>query len=149
MPETLTIGSVIKWHAYPFPNEGENKDRFFLVMGKTGFGVSPVIFRICTTTTQFRHYQEGGKRANHLRYEFRSGEYGFTHDCLVDLDMGWDAVEEYTLKGHKIDVVGTLPDPVLRSIYSLLVDSKNIPKIVKQDIFFALQRAGIHGLKRP
>jgi len=48
-----------------------------------------------------------------------------------------------------IEEKGQLTEPILKSIYNLILQSKNISIKVKQDIHYNYNLEGITGLKKP
>ena len=148
MPENLRVGTVFKWLDFPHPDDKHIKDRFFLYLGETGYGESPVLIYICTTTTRFEHYEAGAARSRNQIHRFESGAYGFEQECILDLERVRSFTED-DLEGQRIEILGSLPHHELRQIYLKIVDCRKIYNKVKKDIFFAFRKAGVSGLKPP
>jgi len=108
----MQVGTVFKWLNFPYQSDGDKKDCYFVYFGKTGYGIKPVMFHCCTTTTQEWHYSSG-KRKNHHIYRFNANEYGFPRACILDFDIGMESVPWTILKIQKdlnnIYKVGQLP----------------------------------------
>ena len=146
----MDFGSVILWHKFPYQKDREVKDRWFVYLGKYQYGDSQENLYLFTTTTQQIHYSAGGKRERNLRVAIKAGSYGFDRDCIMDIDMGWEAVPERLVLGNPdISVRSVLPVGLLREVHGLISRSRFIPLKVKLDIHNSYLIAGIEGLKKP
>ena len=150
----MEVGAVFIWQSFPFSKftQIEIKPRWFVYLGKTSIISSPIFVLLATTTTQLHHYERGGERNDHSIAKFRSGEFGFEQDCV--LDVGWSFyadIPESVFIEYKadIDIKGRLPEQRLREIYNLILKSERIAKKVKKDIHHSFNMAGIEGLKKP
>ena len=103
-----------------------------------------------TTTSRIYHYEEEGARKNHNYYRFEAGSFGFVKESILDLDSYYD-IDKKDFEECKEDITekGKLPEDILRNIYNLILQSKNISMKVKQDIHDNYNREGITGLKKP
>ena len=82
------IGTVFKWINFPFQDDGEIKNRYFIYFGRSGFGVEPIMFHLFTTSTQLRHYHPvAGSRRNNRFFKFVADQYGFSSDCILDVEI--------------------------------------------------------------
>jgi len=118
----MKIGAVFRWIDFPYQHDGDKKDRYFVYLGKTGYGFYPVMIYCCTTTTQ-RHYYFNENRKNHHIHQFRANEYGFTHDCILDFDLGMESIPETNFQTHlkEINEVGLLPDSILKKLWEIIL----------------------------
>jgi hypothetical protein len=148
----MQLGSVFIWKNFPHPHnkDGNIKDRYFIYVGESHFPINPVHIFLITTTTRKIHYGIGGSREKHNIYKFKAGSFGFVKDSILDLDSYY-TLEKGDLDSCKdeIEVICKLPEDILKKIYALLLQSKNIPLKIKKDIFISYNHANIIGLKRP
>jgi len=145
----MKVGKVFKWINFPYPYIGDKKDRYFVYLGKTRYGFSPVMIYCCTTTTQ-RHYYSTGNRKKHHIHQFKANEYGFADDCILDFDPGMESIPETNFHKYqsKINEVGLLPDSILKILWKQILEA-DISVKIKTDIHTSFNLAGIVGLKKP
>ncbi len=146
----MQAGTVLKWIDFPEPIDGEIKPRWFVCLGRSSSLFPPVCYYICTTTTQIYHYESGGDRAHHQNIRFRKNEFEFEDDCVLDLESYYYKSEEsIKLNENNIQIKGLLERQIMIQIYNKILKSKCYSKIIKQDIHFSFNEAGITGLKTP
>ena len=145
----MTVGTVFIWNNYEKISAFKSKRRWFIYLGKTGYGTIPVIVHAGTTTTQFQYYQKGHVRSRHKHMEFKRGKYGFNDDCLIDFDEDIHGISETKiLSNEDIEMCGHIPNHLLVKMYSLIRISDN-SLMVRKDIFHSFRDSGIPGLKPP
>ena len=146
----MQLGSVFTWNSFPFREESKEKNRYFVYFGESHYPDSPVKVFLITTTSRIYHYEEEGARKNHNYYRFEAGSFGFVKESILDLDSYYD-IDKKDFEECKEDITekGKLPEDILRNIYYLILQSKNISMKVKQDIHDNYNREGITGLKKP
>jgi len=146
----MQLGSVFTWNSFPFREEGKEKNRYFVYFGESHYPDNPVKIFLITTTSRIYHYEEEGARKNHNYYRFEAGSFGFVKESILDLDSYYD-IDKKDFEERKEDITekGKLPEDILRNIYYLILQSKNISMKVKQDIHDNYNREGVTGLKKP
>ena len=146
----MQLGSVFTWNSFPFREEGKEKNRYFVYFGESHYPDTPVKVFLITTTSRIYHYEEEGARKNHNYYRFEAGSFGFVKESILDLDSYYD-IDKKDFEECKEDITekGKLSEDILRNIYYLILQSKNISMKVKQDIHDNYNREGITGLKKP
>jgi len=146
----MQLGSVFTWNSFPFREEGKEKNRYFVYFGESHYPDNPVKIFLITTTSRIYHYEEEGARKNHNYYRFEAGSFGFVKESILDLDSYYD-IDKKDFEECKEDITekGKLPEDILRNIYYLILQSKNISMKVKQDVHDNYNREGITGLKKP
>jgi len=146
----MQLGSVFTWNSFPFREEGKEKNRYFVYFGESHYPDNPVKIFLITTTSRIYHCKEGGARTSHNYYRFEAGFFGFVKDSILDLDSYYD-IDKKDFEKYKdnIEEKGQLPEPILRNIYNLILQSINISIKVKQDIHYNYNLEGITGLKKP
>jgi len=146
----MQLGSVFTWNSFPFREEGKEKNRYFVYFGESHYPDNPVKVFLITTTSRIYHYEEEGARKSHNCCRFSAGSFGFVKEGILDLDSYYD-IDKKDFEKCKEDITekGKLPEDILRNIYYLILQSKNISMKVKQDIHDNYNREGITGLKKP
>lgn len=146
----MQLGSVFIWNNFPFREEGKAKNRYFVYFGESHYPDNPVKVFLITTTSRIYHYEEEGARKSHNYYRFKAGSFGFIEESILDVDSYYD-IDKKSLEKNKenIEEKGQLPEHILKDIYNLILQSKNISIKVKQDIHDSYNCAGITGVKRP
>ena len=153
----FSVGDVFLWSNFPFIRDLDStpKPRWFLYLGKTAYGVTPIIAYCCTSTQEDHHkeeYEPGGKRFKNLFLTIPKGEGGFTEASILDFTMNYYSdLSETIIDTHAADITiqGRLCTDRMRQIYKVILSARNIPTIQKRDIFNSFNLAGIAGLKRP
>ncbi len=148
----MNVGTVFRWDQFPFPKfSSEEKPRWFIYLGKSSIFETPIFAYMCTTTSKTQYYKIGGSRDSNPHIIFRSGEYGFIEDCILDLKTGF--YSQITLKqletNPDIEIKDVLCEVMLRRIYKLILSTQFIPRKIKNDIHDCYNLDGITGLKRP
>ena len=146
----MKAGTVFFWKDVRRDPSGRSKGRWFVYLGKTGYGSNPLLYHVATTTTRKEHYLPGAVRANHLRMDLRPEDGGFIERCILDVDQDIYSETAASIEENpNVEVKGTLTSPRLGDLFSLISSSRYISKPVKTDIFFCLREAGIPGIARP
>ena len=149
----MKVGDVIRWNNFPDPRYAQplGKARWFICLGKSSSITPPVKFYIHTTTTQIQSFQPGGPSEKHPHLVFNAGEFGFEETCVLDIQEGPYSCSESDINRNlsNIEIKGTLDNRTLITIYNLVNESPNIPKITKRIIRESLSLIGITGLKQP
>jgi hypothetical protein len=147
----MTVGNVIKWNNFEDGRKGgETKARWFICLGDSGLFSVPIYIYICTTTTQKSDFQKGGKRANHSYKLFSPTGTPFDSECLLDFDEPpWSYPKEIFENNPDIEILGTLDENTLRSIYNGLLKSNAYSKKILLDIHESFNMVGIENLKKP
>ena len=146
----MQLGSVFIWNSFPFRREGKEKSRYFVYFGESHYPDNPIKVFLITTTSRIYHYEEEGARKSHNYCRFKPGSFGFVEESILDVDFYYD-IDKEVFEKYKEDIEekGILPEPILKNIYYLILQSKNISMKVKQDIHYNYNLEGITGLKKP
>ena len=148
----LTVGDVIRWNDYPYPNDGPEKARWFIYLGRTSIATTPTFAYLCTTTTKREKFNPGGPRSGHAHKIFDVRQFPiFDEDCILDYDEDLHVVsmEDLTRHEYHIEVKGRLDEETLRNIYKQYFRSVVVSKIQMIDIHSSFNLDGIEGLKKP
>lgn len=145
----MKAGTVIKWNNFPHPRYGkEIKARWFICLGDSGTITEPVFTYLCTTTTKFDDFKQGGKRERHTTCQFKANITPFEEDCILDIDEGPYSIRKSQIANNvDIEIKGELKEQDMRVIYNRIVRSSRFSKMVKIDIHRSFNDAGITGLK--
>jgi len=146
-------GDVVRWHSFPFQENGPAKTRWFVCIGKiTAFGQETKIF-LSTTTTKLEYYIPGGKREKHPKFIFsKSADSIFPEDCLIDLKLSAPAdYLESTLERYSDDInlVGSLPKKTMTELFNAIVRAGTVPKVILSSLRRSLEESGCVGLAKP
>jgi hypothetical protein len=147
----LNPGDVFKWINFPEPQIGnEIKTRWFIYLGHTTTPFEqPILAHIGTTTTYIDDFKRGGKRASHRYFLFKKGKYPFDQECVLDFDVDPLGYKKADIESNpNIQVLGTLDERTLRSIYDGIYSSKFYSRKIRMDIRESLQQIGIKTLKK-
>jgi hypothetical protein len=147
----MKVGTVFIWRDFPFQRDGIVKDRYFIYLGKSRDPDNPIMVFLFTATSQVHYYEEWGSRTGHNYIKFKSGQYCFTEDCIVDVDSIYNNLKETDFLNHTEDIEEktVLTEFTLKRIYNLILKSKYISMKIKQDIHTNYNFDGITGLKNP
>jgi hypothetical protein len=107
---------------------------------------------LCTTTTNLRDFEPGGKREHHTTCLFKtaSPDSPFDEDCILDIDEGPYSLPEAQISNNKdIEIKGKIGEQDMRMIYNRVVRSHRFSNRVKRDIHQSFNDAGITGLRMP
>jgi len=146
----MKLGSVFIWRNFPFQGDGKVKDRYFIYLGKSRYPDNPIMVFLITATSRVHYYEEGEIRIRHNYIKFKSGQFCFAKDCIVDVDS-IDNLKEMDFLNHKKDIEEktVLTEFILKKIYNLILKSKYISMKIKQDIHTNYNFDGITGLRNP
>ena len=146
----MRLGTVFLWKDFPKQQDGKVKDRYFLYLGKSCFTDNPIMVFLITATSRVYYYEEDGNRTQHNYIKFKSGQYCFPKDSIIDVGS-IDFLEEKYFLNHKenIEEKTVLPESILKKIYNLIISSRVISLKVKNDIHNNYNLNGISGLKNP
>jgi hypothetical protein len=147
----MKAGTVIKWNKFPYARlGGEKKTRWFICLGDTGKLSDPIFIHLCTTTTNLRDFEPGGKRERHTTCLFRSSKTSFDEDCILDIDEGPYSITQSEIENNAdIEVRGEIGEQDMRMVYNRVVRSGHFSKREKMDIHRSFNDAGVTGLKKP
>jgi len=146
----MQLGSVFIWNSFPFRREGKEKSRYFVYFGKSHYPDNPIKVFLITTTSRIYHYEEEGAGKSHNYYRFEAGSFGLVEESILDVDFYYD-IDKKVFEDYKEDLEekGKLHETILKNIYYLILQSKNISMKVKQDIHYNYNLEGLAGLKKP
>ena len=145
----MQVGEIFNWKDFPYQYNGDIKSRYFIYMGKTHFSVEPAVAYLYTTTGRLGYYQEGRERSGNSYLLFKSGEYCFKNDCILDFDIGLHEVGLSVIEANSdIEILDRLEEKKIAEIYNHIRES-GIAKITKIDIHSSLNLGGITGLRKP
>jgi hypothetical protein len=146
----VRVGTIIRWVDFPDPKlrKEKIKPRWFIYLGKTGVFTNPVLIHLCTTTSQCRNFEPGGRFSDHDFIKYKAGQFGFECDCVVHLAGGIYSQPEANILATTIEEKGILSENEIHRLYKLIYKSPNISVKVKNDIHDSCNREGITGLKR-
>lgn len=147
----MKLGTVIYWRNFPYQRHGLSKPRFFVYLGRTQYGDTKDDVYLFTTTSHTEYFDAGRKRADHLIVPFKQGEYGFSEDCVLDLDEKPHALTPPDIERCKKDIqyLDTLPTQKLREIYEKINRSNNQAGYVRSDIHNSFMVNGIEDISKP
>jgi len=148
----LKVGDVIRWDNFPYPRDNDVKPRWFIYLGRTSIFKVPVFSLLCTTTTQFHHFEPGGTRSNHAYRLFSVKEFRlFDKDCILDFEEDLHDISQDILErcSDQIQIKGRLDENTMRSIYKQFSRPGVVSKVILIDIYDSFNRDGITGLKKP
>lgn len=118
-------------------------------MGKTHFSIEPALAYLYTTTGRLKYYEKNRERSKNSYLLFKSGEYCFKDDCILDFDIGLHEIKLSSIEGNSnIEVLDRLEELKITEIYDHIRES-SIAKIIKIDIHSSLNLDGITGLRKP
>lgn len=136
----IQFGDVFIWKNFPEHHDGVVKDAWFLVIGKTAYGVEPPYNFLIRSTTQTQHYENGGSREKNLKVfiEPSKPELAFftkkcVYDCSVALFPKSQNLNDLEAKGT-LEKKGKLGNYILIDIYSKLKLNRFVSKLVLRDI---------------
>jgi hypothetical protein len=152
-------GSVFLWKNYPFQEDREVKNRWFICLGEEKSDPletnAELIFIIAaTTTSQVEFYEEYRERGAHPHIKFDPRpDLGFTSSCILDLFFEPDvlakaAFQKYVNQGE-IEEKGLLSEAELRNVYEKICSSSAYSPILKKTIQHNFRAVGIAGLAEP
>lgn len=136
----IQFGDIFVWKNFPDHHDGVSKNAWFIILGKTGYGVEPEFSYLLRATTQLHYYETGGSRCKnlHVKIERKKAQYSFfEEDCLFDCDgtifprsenLNNLESEGIIVKKGKLDLV------TISEIFSKLKSGRKISKIVLMDI---------------
>lgn len=134
------IGTVIRT-TLPYKSFGvDEKERWFVFLGRVNFTRSPRNIYLCTTTTQIQKYKENPSST----YVFFSEKNScFDRDCILCLDEIEDSYTEteFNLK-FKPEYKGEITKEKLREI-AIKIKKADLPKIIIDDILESFKLEGI------
>ncbi len=150
----IRIGTVFILHRhYSNPNfiDYNPKERFFVYLGKSSIiDDEEVIAVIATTTTQTQHYGSYGDRTNNPHVFFKAGEFGFTKNCILDLNIiDYNMRYNDLINSNDVEILGNVSINKLKEIYNHIYKSNKIPIKIKFYIYDSFNNEGITGLSRP
>lgn len=133
-----TVGDVFRTEL-PFSENGKNaKPRWFIYLGKSCMGTTPVFLYIATTTTQADKYH-----ADDILYTFCQGECGFTHDCILTYMDIKNYIDASLFESYKPIKISQVPKNILTQIWKKLKKIHKIKRQIKDDIRDSFRLVGI------
>lgn len=136
----LKAGDIFTWQNYPLFMEEFKSQRWLLYLGHNS--IQALVYQI-STTTQYRHYIDGGGRTGHNYFKIPAGIGGLTAESILDLYF-FDPIPEALLNKNKADIEkkGSLTQDYINKFVNHLKKDKRIPNIIKKDIHCYLRNAG-------
>ena len=137
----LQAGDIFTWEDYPLFDHKQKERRWFLFLGHRV--LDAIVYQV-TTTTQYTHYQEKGKRAQHNFFKIDAGVGGLPENSIVDLTSYFERIPVKLIDDHKtaIEKKGTLNQDWVNKLIKHIKADKHIPNIEKKDIYGYLRNAG-------
>jgi hypothetical protein len=136
----LKAGDIFTWENYPiYINEFKSR-RWFLYLGYQS--IDALVYQI-TTTTQYQHYIQEGKRKNNNYFELPAKMGGLEEKSILDLSF-FETIPESDFNRCKTDIAkkGTLTQDYINKFVKHLKKDQHIPNIVKKDIYRYLSETG-------
>lgn len=139
--QDLKAGDIFTWDNYPLFNIVHKKRRWFLFLGHRK--LEAIAYQV-TTTTQYEHYQEGGKRFNNNFFKINAGVGGLIEDSIVDFTTYFERIPDKLIDDYKssIDKKGSLNQDWINRLVKFIKNDRLIPNIEKKDIYGYLRYAG-------
>ena len=138
--QDLKAGDIFTWENYPIYFDNQKERRWFLFLGYRA--IEAIVYQV-TTTTQYEHYKENGKRVKHNFFLINAGAGGLIEDSILDFSS-YEQIPEKVFNDciSDIEKKGSLNQDCINKLVKHLKDDRHIPKIEKRDIFGYLQNAG-------
>ena len=136
----LKAGDIFTWQNYPYFFKEFKPQRWLLYLGNNS--IEAIIYQI-STTTQYQHYTQDGKRKNNNFFELPAGMGGLEEKSILDLSF-FEPIPELDLNRCKADINkrGSLSQDYINKFVKHLKHDRYIQTIVKKDIYRYLQDAG-------
>ena len=137
----LKAGDVFTWQNYPLFIDEEKPQRWLLYLGHNS--IQAIVYEI-TTTTQFRHYADGGSRVKNNFFKIPAGMGGLEKESILDLTKYFERIPEVLFNKCKADIEkkGTFTQDYINRFVKYLKQDRNIAKIIQKDICGYLRDAG-------
>jgi hypothetical protein len=136
----LQAGDIFTWENYPLYVHEKKDRRWLLFLGYRA--LEAVVYQV-TTTTQYAHYESGGNRTENNFFKINKGIGGLIEDSVVDLTAYFETIPEKLINDCKADIEkkGSLNQDWINNLVKHIKNDKNIPSIVKKDIYGYLRDA--------
>ncbi|GHT51460.1 hypothetical protein FACS1894102_7380 [Spirochaetia bacterium] len=137
----LKAGDVFTWEKYPMFEHEEKDRRWFIFLGNNS--LQCLVYEV-TATTKLEYYATGGVRSANNHFKISAGIAGLTLDSIIDLTKYFNQIPENLVNSCKdaIKKQGKLPQDTINTLVRHIKNDKDIPNIIKKDIYRYLQDAG-------
>lgn len=143
----MVPGEVILWPLFDLNTRGgPPKDRYLIILGKTGLYSCPAFVFVVTPTTCLEHYTANGDRAGRKVVWFEPGPgCPFPTTCLVDVE--YDRIDidsrDFESAASVVAPCGRISDRKIIEIWKIIETSRRFPDKIRDNIRDCLAQAGV------
>ena len=138
---SLKAGDIFTWKNYPLYMDEFKSQRWLFYLGN--HSMEALVYQI-TTTTQFQHYTNNGKRIKHNFIKIPAGMGGLEKESVLDLTQYFESIPESLLNKCKADIEkkGSFTQDYINRFVNHLKKDPHIIQKIKKDIYGYLKDAG-------